>query len=706
MANDALAIQLELDMALGGVSLPAGVYQMVPGSDSPFTLSNLPNRIYRAVALTQSNFTISGNGVVFHGVNRPEVAVSDVQPVFATDKNLKVGTIKNVTFKDIAFDSANTASPANSNQRFLYGVGIDGLRFLDTIGHSSGNRSGYFAHIQNSRNIQVTGHRHDRMTGGFNLRYCENIVITDFVFNDFSEAIDLDGTSKRAVIRNGVFQGTKRKQQCIDVNDQVDASIGDFSVNNVGNIITINYKTTTPDTYSEYLANSPVRNFQIGKRIVVSNITGSQIGDGVNSPSIYIGWDWAAGNHAGSDPVSDITLENIYLEDTGFVFVREGSGLVFKNITLRSVISAPGFSAVDMRSAGASADQIGFSDLDVQIDKMRIESAQRGALKISAPSRAVVDGLITGGNNTLGGTDPDLILTSLHTRAAHCSIDNCDIEGDVLIAGDSTSVAPWKAQTLYKRNSLVINDGRFYRSTVDGMSGWSGGPSGIGTAIPDDGSESIPAWGGGGKYLVDDLCRNQDRCYVCMTAGVSGFSGGPTGTDERILDGTAVWRPINGSVVWRYLDSPYSVLWGKTNRVGGTVILEGDTQNYIHGEHADAEVGDVSAKGTVRKGVFVARRRTLITRGRFLVSLDAAPDETNYRSISLKRYRNGASINIATTDTATEGFNAFVCRDAGVRANQAGCYLDPGDIVTMDSNHKGAGLMLEGLRVILDFIEY
>ncbi|MER9082571.1 hypothetical protein [Mesorhizobium sp. M0028] len=706
MANDASAIQLELDMALGGVSLPAGVYQMVPGSESPFTLSNLPNKVYRAVALTQSNFTISGHGVVFHGVNRPGVAVSDVQPIFATDKNLTVGTVKNVTFKDIAFDPANAASLANSNQRFLYGVGIDGLRFLATIGHSSGTRNGYFAHIQNSRNIQVTGHRHDRVTGGFNLRYCENIVITDFVFSDFSEAIDLDGTSKRAVIRNGVFQGTKRKQQCIDVNDQVDASIGDFSVNNVGNIITINYKTTTPDTYSEYLLNSPVRNFQVGKRIVVSNVTGSQIGDGVNNPAIFIGWDWAAGNHAGSGPVRDITIENICLEDTGFVFVREGSGLVFKNITLRSVISAPGFSAVDMRSAGANTDQVGFSDLDVQIDKMRIENAQRGALRLSAPSRAVVNGLITRGNNTLGGKDPDLVLTSLHTRAARCVIDNCDIEGDVLIAGDSRGTATWKGQTFYKRNSLVINNGRFYRSAVDGMSGRSGGPSGIGTAIPDDGSESISAWTGGSKYLVDDLCRNQDRYYVCMTAGVSGFSTGPTGTDERILDGTVVWRPINGPLLWHHLDSPYSVLWGRKNRVGGTIILEGDAQKYIHGECVDAKVGDLAARGAVNKSVFVARRRTLITRARYLVAEEAEADERNYRTLSLNRYRNGPSINIVTIDTASKGLAAFVSRDAGIRASQAGSYLDPGDIVAMNSDHKGSGLMLEGLTVSLDYVEF
>ncbi|MER9579243.1 hypothetical protein NKI78_27050 [Mesorhizobium sp. M0400] len=706
--NDAPATQAAHDLALGGVDVPAGTYKMVPGSVSPFTLGNQPNNIYRAIALTLSDMVISGHGsAVFHGVSRPGVQVADVQPVLSTDKNLVVGTVKNITIDGVAFDSNNDGDVTNSNQRFLYAVGVDGLRLLDLIFHSSGARRGYGAHIQNSRNVQIRGLRLDKMTGGLNIRYCEGVLITDFVFYNFSEAIDLDGPSKSVVIRHGRFESINRTSQCIDINDQVDASIGDFTVRLVGNIATINYKTTTPDTYSEYVANSLVRNFQIGKRITLSNITGSQVGDGVNNPSFYIGWDWAGGNHAGAGPVSDITLENIDLEDVGFMSVLEGTALVFKNITYRSAISSAGFAAIDMRSVAATTDQLAYSDLDVQIQGMRVEGAQRGAVKISVPSRAVVDGLITRDNNTLGGTDADLILTSLHTRGARCVVDNCDVEGNVIINGDSTAIAAWVAGTLYKKNSLVTNGGNFYRATVDGVAAAAGGPAGTGTAISDDGTASIATWAGSTAYVVDNVVKNGSAYYICMTAGTSAASGGPTGSDMRILDGTTlVWRPINGAVRWRYLDRPYSVMWGKKNRVRGTVTLQGDAQKYIYGESTAAEVGDLAATGTINKSVFVARRRTLITRVSYQTTADATFDAVNFRSLLLRRYRAGVATTLSTVDTTATGFTAFIYRDGGVTASPAGAYLEPGDTLALTSNSAGTGKALTGLGFTVDYIEY
>jgi hypothetical protein len=89
-----------------------------------------------------------------------------------------------------------------------------------------------------------------------------------------------------------------------------------------------------------------------------------------------------------------------------------------------------------------------------------------------------------------------------------------------------------------------------------------------------------------------------------------------------------------------------------------------------------------------------------------LVVTGVTADGANYRNLSLTRHRRGSPINIATVDTKTEGFAAFICRDAGIPSAHASCYLEPGDVVAFSSNHKGAGLMLEGLRVTLDFIEY
>ena len=436
-ADDAPATQVAVDVETGEVRLPKKTYRMVPGSVSPFTLGNTASNVYRAVALTQSDLTISGPGTV-HGVSRVGAITADVQPVFSTDKNMTVGAVTNITFDGLVFESENDADAVNSNQRFAYMVGVDGLRFIDTIGHSSGVRRGYYSHIQNSRNIQVNGHRHDNMTGGFNLRYVDDFILTNFIFDNFSEAIDLDGTQNRAVIRCGSFKATGRDDQCIDVNSHIDASIGDFSVDNVGNIITVNYKPTTPPTYADYVNNVSPSTLSVSKRIVISNITGSAVGS-LTQPCFYIGWDWAAGSHAGYGPVRDITVENIDLQDTGFFYVREGTNLRLNNITLRDVLVTSGFAAVDMRSASANADQLAWSDLDVHIRQMRVEGSQRGALKISTASRVIIEGFIAKGNNTLGGSDPALLINSMQVRGTKASIDGLDVQGNVILNGDSAA---------------------------------------------------------------------------------------------------------------------------------------------------------------------------------------------------------------------------------------------------------------------------
>ncbi|MES0207918.1 hypothetical protein NKJ93_02310 [Mesorhizobium sp. M0028] len=665
------------------------------------------NLVFRSIAVQHSNVTFSGMGAVLRQVSHTVGLVSgDVQPMFATDKNMTVGTIKDINFVGISFDSNNNTDAVNSNQRGFYIVGVDGLRFTYTIGHSTGTRRGYFAHLDNSKNIQVTGHRHDKMTGGYNVRFCENFVMTNFIFKDFSEAIDLDGPSKRVVIRSGIFEGTDRTKQCIDINDQIDASIGDFCCYFTGTIALVNYKTTTPETYAEYVVNAPVRNFQVGKRIILSNITGYQIGDAVNSPSFFIGWDWAAGNHAGAAPVQDITLDNIYLDDAGFIQVLEATGLVLKNVTLRGGLSSATYAAVDMRSSAATADQIAYSDLDAQIDGMRVEGAQRGGVKISAASRAVVKGLMTKGNNTLGGTDSDLTITGMETRACRAVVDDCDIEGTVTLTGDSTTIAAWAANTFYKKNAIRTNGGNFYKAVAEGYSAAATGPTTTGLNELDDGSALAATWAGSTAYVVDNVVKNGAAYFICMTAGTSAATVGPTGTDLRIADGTAVWRPINGAVRWEYMLTPYSVRWGKNNRVRGTVAFNGDVQKYIYGESIAPEVGDLAATGVVNKSVFVARRRTLITRVSYQTTAAVVADPTNYRSLLLRRYRAGVPTTVSTIDTTTTGFTASVYRDGGVTASPAGAYMEPGDILQLTSNVGGTGVAISGLGFTVDFIEF
>jgi uncharacterized phage protein gp47/JayE len=50
------------------------------------------------------------------------------------------------------------------------------------------------------------------------------------------------------------------------------------------------------------------------------------------------------------------------------------------------------------------------------------------------------------------------------------------------------------------------------------------------------------AWAGATAYVEGDVRKNASRTYVCITAGTSAGSGGPTTTSTDITDGTAHWR--------------------------------------------------------------------------------------------------------------------------------------------------------------------
>lgn len=53
---------------------------------------------------------------------------------------------------------------------------------------------------------------------------------------------------------------------------------------------------------------------------------------------------------------------------------------------------------------------------------------------------------------------------------------------------------------------------------------------------------ALPAWVATTAYVVGDRRTNATRCYVCITAGTSAGSGGPTTTLANITDNTVHWR--------------------------------------------------------------------------------------------------------------------------------------------------------------------
>lgn len=52
---------------------------------------------------------------------------------------------------------------------------------------------------------------------------------------------------------------------------------------------------------------------------------------------------------------------------------------------------------------------------------------------------------------------------------------------------------------------------------------------------------AVDAWAPSTTYAVGDRVANSSRCYECVTAGASDSSGGPTTTDETIVDNAAEW---------------------------------------------------------------------------------------------------------------------------------------------------------------------
>jgi len=624
------------------IDFPAGTYAVKGQATSPFTFGNTTAEVHPGVILEGSNTTINGDSVI-HVLDRTGSGVSEVQPAFTTLKNMTLGAVENLTFDSVTFDPGNDGA-TNSNQRFVYATGVSGLRYLNTRAQSSGVRRGYFSHIQNSENVLILGHQHKDVTGGYNFRYCDNVVISASNFDNFSEAVDFDSTAAQVAGGHLTFRSTSRVNQCMDLNSVQNVALGNIAVNTVGNIATINYKTTTPETFAEYVANTTPAAYTISRNVVLSGIVGSAVGDST-AVAFYIGWDWSAGDHSGSGPVQDITLRDVRLNDVSECLVREARGLVIDGYHVRDVTTSSSFAALHFINTSSTDARVEFSDLDFDLLNSSVIGCNRGAVFVSAPSRAVIRNFRATDINTLGGSDSALRLTSLHTRAGRVTVDGCDLDGGVVINGDSTAIPAWAISTTYVKNKVVSNGGRY---------------------------------------------------YLCTTGGTSAGAGGPTGTGVGITDNT---------VVWRWLEYPYAVFWGEGNRVTGTLTLQGDAHQYIFGRTSRTNIGDVGATTNYTGTLFVAERRCYVARAKFMVNSAVTASGTDYRTLAISGIQSGVSTTIASPNTIA-GWAANTRVDAGFSVSEVGAYLEAGDSIKIAITSASAGAALSGLSVDLEIIKY
>ncbi|TNF21882.1 MAG: hypothetical protein EP318_06315 [Rhodobacteraceae bacterium] len=629
--------------------VPVGTFKMKPTGTSPFLFGNsASNNVYRAVALTTSDRAIRGPGTV-HGVSRDGVTASDIQPVFCTDKNSTVGAVKNLAFEGVGFDPENDADMTNSNQRFAYLVGVDRVRFYHTHCRSSGDRRGYYAHIQNSKNVQILGHTHQKMTGAINLRYVENFVMAGCLFDNFSEAMDFDGVSHRAIVSATAFESIARSTQALDINSQTDGVFSGMTFKTVGNIATINYKYTTPDNYADYVANETPTTLTPSQRIIFSGWSAESIGADV-TPSLYIGEDRAENDAwAGYRPVHDILLSDFFMQDASYIEVQEAQNLRISRFGMEDVIapvSRP--AAIWAQSQSGDDNELQDSDLDISIEHGRITGSERGAVRISNPSRASIFDLYLRDNDTEASAEPAVRLTALHGRGAAVFVDGLDTDGGVTINGDSTLVSVWAGSTAYVVNNIVSNGGLFYR---------------------------------------------------CTTAGMSAGGGGPTTKAVGITDGTATWE---------WLPEPYSIIWGPNNRFkpGADMTLQGDAHKYIHGKTVVVPIGDIAATTNKTVIAYIAERRCRIARATFMVTAGITADGSNYRGALLKSRLSGVEQSIGSWSTVATSVAAYAQTDLGMTATEANAHLNPGDAFYVVFNYAGTGAAMSGLTLQVEVLEY
>lgn len=78
------------------------------------------------------------------------------------------------------------------------------------------------------------------------------------------------------------------------------------------------------------------------------------------------------------------------------------------------------------------------------------------------------------------------------------------------------------------------------------------------------------AWQASHAYSIDDIVRNGSGVYKCTAAGTSASSGGPSGTNSGIIDGTVSWDYQNaGGIQWGYVKI---TSFATTQTVNATVI--------------------------------------------------------------------------------------------------------------------------------------
>jgi hypothetical protein len=147
-----------------------------------------------------------------------------------------------------------------------------------------------------------------------------------------------------------------------------------------------------------------------------------------------------------------------------------------------------------------------------------------------------------------------------------------------------------------------------------------------------------------------------------------------------------------------------TILWGDRNKISGQLILQDNAHKAIAGKSHTLSLGDIPATGTIRRTAFIASRRCYIPRASFSVAAAVAQSGTNFRTLNFRRVRSGVVSTIASASNASAAWPASIRIDGGFAAIEPDAYLEPGDILYVDTASAGDGVTLSDLTVSFEEI--
>jgi hypothetical protein len=586
--NDATAVQASVDDAAAGVPVlfPGdGVARLVVGATSDFTFSNPADRpVHRAVALARSDLTLLGHGGLIRTYGFTAAAGTEYQYAFATDKNVVAGTLKRIHLEGFGFEVAQDGSPG-LNRRGLFLVGVEGLRLVHLHSFSGAERNLYFAHIHNCDHVNIHGLRLVDTTAGINFRFCRGVHLSDHVHDNFSEALDFDGVNWDIHATNLTFRGNgvRTAGQCLDLNSVVSATFEGITATDAGNFVVINYKHTTQPNYADYVAGVTPTEMSPSRDITMRSVRLERMGSAAGAP-VFIGNDWGtlaipALPHPGYPPVHDILLEDWVMRDTGYVLIRESGELELRDFKMFGTLNDAPFYAIHAYSQYATPDQVAWSDLRLTLRRVEMNGTSRGAVRVAAPSKLVIDGLkIRNADSTASG-EAELLVRDLEVRGAAVEIDGLDVVGDVVLNGGTTAGLPYSL--FWGPNNRITGTLTLQGNVHDVIVGRT-----VTVPIGD-----VAATGTVNRVLfrATRACRIA-RAWHVVTANVTG-----SGTNNR----SVLWRRYSAGVTTTNIASPNTI-------PGWTAFVPNSAGFAVNETDADLAAGDVLAISITHSGTGAA----------------------------------------------------------------------------------------------------